>query len=129
MPVFNDIGKKISQTGQDAVKKTKDMLETGRLNTLINAEQKKIAGLYQQIGKAYFELFSANPDEHLADLCAQISQSMHAIDDWQVEIDRLKGVAACPACGAENMLMANFCNFCGERMAEQQEGVGQDSPQ
>jgi uncharacterized coiled-coil DUF342 family protein len=121
MPVFNDIGKKISQTGQDAVKKTKDMIETGKLNTQINDEKKKIANLYQKIGKMYFELFSAIPDERFADACAQIKESMRSIDEWRAEANRLKGIAACPACGAENAVSANFCNFCGARMAKMDE--------
>lgn len=123
MPVFNDIGKKLSQTGQDAVKKTKDMIETGKLNSLVSDEKKRIANLYQKIGKTYFELFSANPDERVAEACAQISESMRNIEEWIAEANRLKGIAACPACGAENAVTANFCNYCGAHMVKKEEEV------
>lgn len=123
MPVFNDIGKKITQTSQDAVKKTKDIIETGKLNSQINAENRKIAGFYQQIGKAYFELFADNPDERVADACAQIKESKQNIAGWLAEANRMKGIAACPVCGAENALSAKFCNACGAGMAKQDEEV------
>lgn len=121
MPVFNDIGKKLSQTGQDAVKKTKDMIESGKLNSLVNAEKRKIMGFYQQIGKTYFELFSENPDERLAEMCAGIKESRRMIAEWQKEINALKGIAACPACGFENAINANYCNSCGAVMPKKEE--------
>jgi hypothetical protein len=121
MPVFNDIGKKLSQTGQDAVKRTKDMFEAGKLNSQVNAEKRRIAGLYQQIGKVYFERFSENPDERAAGMCAEIKESRRKIAEWQAEINVLKGIAECPACGFENAINANFCSSCGAPMAKKDE--------
>lgn len=121
MPVFNDIGKKLSQTGQDAVKRTKDMFEAGKLGSQVNAEKRKITGLYQQIGKIYVEQLAGEPDERVAGLCADIRESRRRITEWQAEINALKGLAACSSCGFENAINANFCNSCGAPMPKKEE--------
>lgn len=41
MAFFDEIGKKISQTGQGVVQKTKDMADVAKLNSLISEEEEK----------------------------------------------------------------------------------------
>ena len=56
MAFLDEIGKKISQTGQDMMQKTKDTAESMKLNGAIADEEKRIQTLYLEIGKKYYEL-------------------------------------------------------------------------
>ena len=58
MAFFDELGKKISQTSQGVVQKTKDAAETLKINGLISDEEKRINALFVEIGKKYFELHS-----------------------------------------------------------------------
>lgn len=40
MALFDQLGKKLAQTGQSAVKKTKDMAEVAKINSMISDEEK-----------------------------------------------------------------------------------------
>lgn len=54
MAFFNNVGKVLTETGQGAVRKTKDLTETVRLNGAISEEEEKINALYSQIGEALY---------------------------------------------------------------------------
>ena len=43
---FEGLGKKVSQTGQDAMKKTKELAEMTKINSQISEEEKKLNKLY-----------------------------------------------------------------------------------
>ena len=47
---FNNVGKVLTETGQGAMQKTKDMAETVKLNNAIAEEERKIATLVQEVG-------------------------------------------------------------------------------
>lgn len=47
MAFFDDLGKKITQTGQGVVQKTKDTAETIKLNGMISDEEKNIVNFYE----------------------------------------------------------------------------------
>ena len=56
MAFLDALGKKISQTGQDVVQKTKDTAEIIKYNTMISDEERRINEFYAQIGKTYVDL-------------------------------------------------------------------------
>ena len=56
MSFFNDLGRKVSEVGQSAIKKTKELSDTNRLNSMILDEEKRINDSYFQIGKLYFQM-------------------------------------------------------------------------
>ena len=58
MAFFDQLGQKLTQTSQDAVKKTKDMAEAVRLNSAVADEGKKIEAAYREIGRLYYERFA-----------------------------------------------------------------------
>ena len=55
---FSNFGKKISNVGQETVKKTKEIAEIGKISSKIKDEEKKLDGLYTELGKKYFSLYS-----------------------------------------------------------------------
>lgn len=121
MAFFDDLGKKISQTGQGAVKKVKDATEVSRLNTLIAEEEKAINNAYTQIGKHYFETNHAEGaelEESFAAWFSYITASKEKIAKYKEEIRSIQNVVKCPGCGAECSYAAPFCGNCGTNLTE-----------
>ncbi|MCL1965353.1 MAG: zinc ribbon domain-containing protein [Firmicutes bacterium] len=123
MAFFNEIGKKISQTTQSAVKGTKNLADIARLHSQIAEEQKLLSTLFAQMGKKYYELYPDAADEPFAPICASIAGSLHKIATLRDEIQRVKGVQKCPGCGAEIPMTATFCGICGHDMRKEPEAA------
>ena len=51
---FSNFGKKISNVGQETVKKTKEIAEISKISSKIKDEEKKLDGLYTELGKNTF---------------------------------------------------------------------------
>lgn len=116
MAFFEQMSQKLSQTGRDAVRKTKDMTELMKLNNAIPEEQRKIEANYREIGKIYYENFADNPDLVFQNYIEKIRQSEAAILEMKSVIQQLKGTVSCPACGSEQPSGSAFCNNCGAKM-------------
>jgi len=113
MAIFGELGKKITQTTQSAVKGTKDFADTARLNSIISDEQKLLNSFYIQIGMKYYELTPNSTDENYADLCASITDCLARIDTLNEEVKQIKGIKRCYSCGAEIPITTTFCGVCG----------------
>lgn len=116
MEFFKGLGNKISQTSQEAIKKTKEIADTTKLNSEISAEEKKINGIYHDIGQKYFELHSDSPEDEFAELIISIKNSMRRIEEAKEEIRKLKGKRKCSECSAEVEGEAPFCPMCGAKL-------------
>ena len=106
---------KITKTAQDVVRSTKDLTDTVRQNSLISDEQKKIASLYSQIGKIYYETQDADPETTLGKLCLTIDASNDRIAAYNEEIRKIKGAMRCQSCGADIPITSTFCGVCGTK--------------
>ncbi|MFA5536130.1 MAG: zinc ribbon domain-containing protein [Bacillota bacterium] len=113
MALFNDFKKKVVGTTQSAVKATKELAESSKLNSQITDEQRKIEGLYSKLGKLYFETLGDKAEQPLEELCAEIKATQEVITKLQLEVQRIKGIKVCPNCGTELALTAGFCSECG----------------
>lgn len=116
MEFFKGLGNKISQTSQDAIKKTKEIADATKLNGEISAEEKKICGIYQNIGQKYYELHGDEPDGEFIEFINEIKESLDKIELAKEEIQRLKGKRNCSNCGAEHEIDTLFCSKCGFKM-------------
>jgi len=113
MPLFDEIGKKISQTTQSALKGTKDFADIARLNSQIAEEQKLCNSFYMQIGQKYYEMHKGDGDDDFGGLCASITDSIAKIADLQNGIQEIRGIKKCQGCGAEIPASSTFCGTCG----------------
>jgi hypothetical protein len=120
MAFFEDLGKKVSQTGQEALKKTKIMAEVTRINSQIAAEKRVIADNINKIGEKYYELYCDSPDANLAPYVDAIKEAHRKIEDCEDQINKLKGVECCPKCGAELKAGTLFCPACGTGIEQPQ---------
>ena len=116
MAFFDDLGKMITQTGQEAVNKTKEVAEVAKLNNDINSAKNKIDDLYKQIGQAFAERNADTTKEPYAGLLAQIAEQKKLIADKREEIGVVKGFRNCPNCGARVADGVAFCGKCGTQL-------------
>ena len=120
MGLLNDLGKKISETGQGAMRGAKNLTETVRLNSMISDEKSKINNCYVQIGKTYYENRQEDIPEPYKESCAQIDESFRKIAEYEEEIQKIKSERICENCGAEVDGDATSCSKCGTPVAQQQ---------
>lgn len=116
MPFFNDLGKKLSQAGQSAIQKTKDMTDTVKLNSAISDEERNIEKNYSEIGKLYASIHAADYEQNFEPLMRSIREAEERIAEYRRQIQDIKGFVPCPHCGAEVPIGAAFCNGCGSPM-------------
>lgn len=120
MAFFDEIGKKITQTGQKAVQKTKDIADITKLNANVSDEEKKIHSLYNQIGQLYVSVHGDNPETDFEALVNQLKLSIEKTDTLKKQIQDIKGVIRCANCGAEIPNNAVFCSSCGTAAVRQE---------
>lgn len=119
MAFFDEIGKKLSHTGQMAVQKTKEMADVAKLNSSISDEEKKINNAYYQIGQLYVDLHSEDFEPNFEVLITQLKESQNNVENLKKQIQDIKGVKRCTTCGAEIPNNATFCSSCGTAVIQQ----------
>ena len=118
MAFFDDISKKLSQASQGVAQSTKNFASVTKFNNMVSEEEKKIETLYYQLGRAYFDNFATAADPKLAGYVSAINTALTNIETYKSQIKEIKGVTACPQCGAEISYASAFCNTCGARLPE-----------
>lgn len=126
MAFFDDLGKKLSQAGQSAIQKTKDMTDIARINAAISEEEKKINNTYFQIGKLYVAKYTENHDADFAGMIMALKDAEAKICEYQQQVQDIKGIVRCEKCGAEVPNNVAFCSSCGAPMPKQVTPMGED---
>lgn len=116
MAFFDDLGKKISQGGQVAIQKSKELAEVAKLNSLISDEEKNINNNYFQIGKLYASIHKMNCEDDFRGMMDAIQDSEKKIMDYKEQVQVIKGIVKCEKCGGEVAVTSAFCNSCGTPM-------------
>lgn len=116
MAFLDGIGKKLSQTGQDVMKKTRNFADSTKLTGMIADEERTINSLYPQIGKAYYELHKNDPEYALSELVAAVNDAFARIEQLNEQIAAINGTQKCPRCGTMVPENGMFCNTCGAKM-------------
>lgn len=116
MAFFDDLGRKISQSGQEAVKQGKSMATVAKQKSSISALQVKIKDMYAQIGEMYYKENKEHPDELYIDAITTIQKYEKEIEDAKLIIQNEKGIKVCPKCGKEISVAVPYCTVCGTRV-------------
>ena len=119
MAFFDELGKKISQTSQDVVQKTKDTAEIMRLNGLISDDEKRIESLYTELGKAYFSMHADSYEDVFQDTITAVKEAQARIAENAEQVKKLKGLTRCPNCNNEVPYTAPFCSSCGTKLQQE----------
>lgn len=118
MAFFEELGKKISQTSQGVVQKTKNTAEEMRINGLISDEEKYINEICLQLGKKYYELHNETCEAELVSYVREIKKSYAKIEDYSTQVKKIKGLIYCPNCHNETKYGVPFCSFCGVNLEQ-----------
>lgn len=116
MAFFDNIGKKISDLGQGAMTKTRDLADSARTSAAISDEERKINSYYSQLGRLYYAKCADSADGEFLNIVNMIKDSNRRIEELRAENRARKGLVKCPKCGAENAVDSLFCCACGNRM-------------
>ena len=108
MAFLDGIGKKLSQTGQDVMKKTRNFADSTKLTGMIADEERNINSLYPQIGKAYYELHKNDPEYALSELVGAVNDAFARIEQLNDQIAAINGSQKCPRCGANVKVRSLF---------------------
>lgn len=116
MAFFDEIGKKITQTGQGVVQKTKDLADVAKLNSSIADEEGKINNNYYLIGKLYVSMHAADCEEEFKGMILDVQACESKINEYREQLKVIKGIVKCEKCGAEVPNNIAFCSACGNPM-------------
>ncbi len=137
MGFFDSIGKKVADAGQ----RTKEMTDVARLDMQVKREEGRLNQLYTRIGKQYVELHPEDHEEAFADMFREYREITQAIQDYNQQIEQIKGgwnapapveepvdpnARKCPNCGAVVSETSSFCRFCGSPIPQKEEAPAED---
>ena len=126
MAFLDALGKKLSETSQEVVQKTKDTAEVLKLNSMIADEERLLKEYYIELGKTYYEANKDSIPEEYASHFANITEKHANIANLNDQINKVKGLFPCPNCGASLPSDALFCSSCGAKIEKPAEPVAED---
>ena len=109
MAFLDDLGAKLSKTGQKTMQKANELADITKLNMRTGELNKAVQELYAKVGEQYYALHRSQPEEALAPLCGEIDAAMAEMDQIKADIQRIRQIKVCPSCGYENPSDASFC--------------------
>lgn len=125
MAFLENLGKKVEEAAQAAVKKSGELVETTKINMAIGTEEDKIQKMYAEIGKLVYSKYTSNMDvgQDAAALCESIKACEETIKGLKEKIMEIKKTKLCVNCGAELDRTVLFCSKCGAKQEEKQHEV------
>lgn len=118
MDFFNMAKEKITKTGSEVAKKTKNITDITKLKNKISKADKEVKILYMEIGQYVYENLREDAPEEIAEKMALIEEKIAESAKLKAEIMKLKGFQFCPQCGEQVGAEVAFCSFCGAKMPE-----------
>ena len=118
MAFFDDLGAKLSKTGQKTMQKANDLADITKLNMRTGELNKAIQELYAKVGEQYYALHREQPEEALASLCGEIDAANQELEQIRADVQRIRPIKVCPSCGYENPSDASFCCKCSAALPE-----------
>ncbi|MBR5559746.1 MAG: zinc ribbon domain-containing protein [Oscillospiraceae bacterium] len=120
MSFINSLGRKISQTSQEVLQKTKETAEIIKYNNMISEEEKHLEQLFTCLGKEFYKQAYDTCLEIMPDTVAEIKESQTRIEGYQTHLQSVKGIILCPNCGKDLPPDVVFCSACGHRLESEE---------
>ena len=89
---MSKIGETISVKGKEVTDKAKDLAEIANLKSQINTCEDVVRKNYMEIGKKYFELHGAEPEEEYEEQCRAVRNAQTGIEELEEKIKKIKGI-------------------------------------
>ena len=117
MAFFDELSKKASSIAASAQKTA----NVAKIQHQISQKQSEFDALYHQIGQIYYSCRQrgVQPDESIGALCDRVTALCQEIEDLRAEVDRIRNVRRCAACGKVIDRSVKFCPNCGAKAAEE----------
>lgn len=116
MDFLEGLGKKLTDAGEIALAKGKELAETGKANLSIKDEERKISELYEVIGRQYVQRFREDAEREFPDQMSRIRDCEDKIASLRNDLDDIKKPDACPKCGAQVSPGSKYCYARGEEI-------------
>lgn len=120
MAFFDKLSRTVTEAGQKTIAKTMELADVTRLNSMISDEEKNINSQYTKIGKLYLSLHKNDYEDVFAEMVSTIAEAEDKIRGYKNQIQDIRGIQHCEACGAEVPKGAAFCSACGAVMPKPQ---------
>lgn len=143
MSIWEELGQKLTQSGQDVLQKARDISGVVTMNSDISDSKRKIRDLYAELGElfvsdAFADRTAADMREMISDESGDKGAHMITLENWkeictkvmfirseeeviainEKKIEELKAARFCPKCGCRITKGMSFCPECGTRVAE-----------
>lgn len=92
MAFFDDLGAKLSKTGQKTMQKANDLADITKLNMRTGELNNAIQELYAKVGEQYYALHREQPEEALASLCGEIDAANQELEQIRADVQRIPTV-------------------------------------
>lgn len=120
MGYFDGLRERLTNTGQSAIQKTRNLAGENKLNQEIRELQDRNREAFEALGRLYYDRYSdVNQDEDIGHIIEVINENYFLIERKLDEINALKGMIMCPNCGASVPAEDTFCTNCGTRLPGQ----------
>lgn len=116
MAFFEQLGKRLSDAGQNVAQQTKNLADVSQLNSANSEKEKQIKRLIFELGKTYYEAHKKDFDAEGVEIIGEINTLYREIHDNHEKIKQIKGIVKCNNCGADVPVGATFCNGCGTKV-------------
>lgn len=126
MDIFESIGAKLNQVGSDASNKLKTMKSVSELNSTNAKLKNSVSELLLKLGMEYYKAHRNDDEAEFAEIIRNITEINQQYTDNCAEIQRLKSITVCSACGTEIAQGYSFCPKCGTRLETEAE-IGPES--
>jgi len=95
-----------------------ELLKSTKLSLSLASEEDKLKQIYIDIGKKVHEIYQygGGLGKFFDEKYAEILKTEAGIQNLKNQMDSLKGVRACPKCGASIDRGAGFCPKCGAQL-------------
>ena len=101
MAFFEQLGKRLSDAGQNVAQQTKNLADVSQLNSENGEKEKQIKRLIFELGKAYYESHKRDFDAENVEIIGEINTLYREIHDNHEKIKQIKGIVKCDNCGAD----------------------------
>lgn len=116
MAFFEQIGRRITNAGQEVAQQTKNLTEITRLNAKISENKKKMSQLLFEMGQDYYLKHKRETDNEEQNYINRVNELFREVMDFQDEIERIKTADVCKVCGSRIVEGSCFCMSCGARL-------------
>lgn len=118
MEWFETLKGTVKKTAGKAYEKSSQLVEITKITYKISEAETSIDKSYQELGMKVYNDYKSGIEvaEDVKSVCDLIDNKYFEITTLKNQIDEIKEVQKCKACGAKNSAESKFCSTCGEKL-------------